>query len=75
MWLVQLKGGWDFHLRQSAHSSGSFSLCDLITTQQLVMKACNMYMAHITVSQGFGGPEARLAAAAHAYASLTTSFR
>jgi hypothetical protein len=31
MWLVQLKGGWDFHLRQSADS-------------QLVMKACNMYM-------------------------------
>jgi hypothetical protein len=27
------------------------------------------------VSQGFGGPEARLAAFAHAHASLTTSFR
>jgi hypothetical protein len=29
---------------------------------------------HITVSQGLGGPAARLAAAAHAYASLTTFF-
>ena len=30
---------------------------------------------HVTVSQGLGGPEARLASAAHAYASLTTCFR
>jgi hypothetical protein len=30
---------------------------------------------HVTVSQGLGGPEARPASAAHAYASLTTSFR
>ena len=29
---------------------------------------------HVTVSQGFGGLEARLASAAHAYASPTTSF-
>ena len=27
---------------------------------------------HVTVSQGLGGPEARLASAAHAYASLLT---
>jgi hypothetical protein len=64
------------HSHQLTINVGCAQVCGLCPPQLSLLLASDWQSGICRVAcKGLGGPEARLAAAAHAYASLTTSFR